>query len=384
MKNLSTFIRRFLLFNKRLFKKPSFIAILLLIPMLILSLSIVSKNEKIGVMTIALALENSADPTADEIVTKLINDNSLINFIKADSPDAAIRLVESNSADASWIFPDNMAKKIADFIEFPSERNSFILIIQREDNVFLNISHEKLGAALFPYVSLALCEDYIYRNILSSEDISSAEIEEYYNSVDAEGADLFEFFFANSDNDVQNSDKSNYLTSPMRGLLAILVALSGIAVAAYYIEDQTRGSFDYLRSRGNFVFSICYHSTAVVDTALTMLIALIITGLGVGLWRELAAITLYIVITVGFSILLRLIVRDLRYLCALAPALIITMAVLCPIFINPPSLPFIQFLLPPYYYMNMIYNEAFFIYTVIYAVIIYSSSYILYRIKERK
>ena len=156
-----------------------------------------SKNEKSGIMTIALALENDADPLADEIVSKLIDDDGLIIFIKAPSPDAAIELVESNSSDAAWIFPDDMSDKISDFVEFPSARNSFVIIVQREENIFLNISHEKLSAALFPYVSLSLSENYIYDNIISPDDMSSNKIKEYYDSVDAEGADLFEFVFAN-------------------------------------------------------------------------------------------------------------------------------------------------------------------------------------------
>lgn len=374
-------LRRFFILNKRLIKKPGFIAILLLVPILVVSLAILSNKDESGILTVALATEDRDDKISNEIVSDLLDEHGLVYFIRADSPEEAYELVQSGQADSAWIFPDEMEKKIEKFVKFPSDRNAFVLVVQREDNIFLRISHEKLNTALYPYLSLSLCENYIYREIMSPDDISSEEIKKYYDSINAEGEDLFLFVYANSEK--ADTEKTNYLLSPMRGLLSIMVVLGGFAVSMFYLQDESKGTFDRMPRGRRFLFSVGYHTVAVADVAIAALIALLISGLATSLLSEILSLVLYVIITVGFCMGLRLLCKDIRLIGALAPALTVVMAVLCPVFFPAPDLPFIQYLLPPYYYLNALYKPQFIGYMAIYALVIYAFDALIYRLRTR-
>ena len=70
-------------------------------------------------------------------------------------------------------------------------------------------------------------------------------------------------------------------------------------------------------------------------------------------------------------------------LAAVTPALIAGMTVLCPIFVNPPELPVLQYLLPPFYYLKAIHNSKFMGYMAIYAAVIYGVDWLLYRARSK-
>ena len=381
MNKIITFFQRFLILNKRILKKKVFLFILLLIPLSVASLAIASAGDS-GLITISLSAEDFNDPVASAVIDDLTGSDSLIHFIVADSPEDAIDLVGGGNADGAWIFPENMKDRIEDFANFPSDRNSFVLIIQREDSVFLKLSHEKLNSTLFPYISLAFCEDYIYDHLLTIDEISSQTIKEYYNSIKAEGEDLFQLVYAAGGVN-EDADDENYLLSPARGLVAILVMLGGLAAAMFYTSDESRGVFDRMPKGKRFVFAIEYHAVAVFDVAIAAFIAIIVGGFSIVFLYELASMLLYIIAVVGSCMLLRLVFYDIRILASITPALAIIMAVACPIFINPPSIPILQYLLPTFYYLNSIHRPEFLGYMAIFSVITYAASYMLYRIRTR-
>ena len=381
MDKIITFFQRFLILNKRILKKKIFLFILLLIPLSVASLAIASTGDS-GLITIALTAEDFSDPTASTVIDDLTTSDSLIHFVVADTPDEAIDLVEGGEADGAWIFPEDMQERIEDFANFASDRNSFVLVIQREDSVFLKLSHEKLNSALYPYISLAFCEDYIYDNMLTTDEISSQTIKEYYDSIKAEGADLFQLVYAEGGIN-ENTDEENYLLSPARGLMAILIMLGGLAAAMFYTSDESRGVFDRMPNGRRFAFAVEYHAVAVFDVALATFIAILIGGISVSFLYELASILLYIIAVVGSCMLLRLVFYDIRILASITPALAIIMAVACPIFINPPSIPILQYLLPPFYYLKSIHRPEFLGYMAIFSVITYAASYLLYRIRTK-
>ena len=87
MKTVLFTLKRAVILNKRLLKKPSFLVILLLVPLLVLLLGMAAKEES-GMLTIALAMEDKTDSTATEIVSALLKDNGLVHFVDTDSPKA--------------------------------------------------------------------------------------------------------------------------------------------------------------------------------------------------------------------------------------------------------------------------------------------------------
>ena len=382
MKKISTLLRRYFILNKRLFRKASFVVILLLVPVLVGAMAIVSRNSESGMLTVALAMQDNSDTIANDIITELSDNRGLILFERFETVKEASEAVEKGRADAAWIFSNDMDRKIKKFAAHTHPNNAFVVIIQREDNVLLRLSHEKLNTVLYPYISVALCGNYIYDHVLTLDDLPEEKLKEYYYSVNAEGEDLFEFVHMGDDTPVDVRE-SNYLTSPLRGLLAIMVVLSGFAVAMFYMQDEARGTFDRIPYRRRFVFSLSYHATAVVSTATVTFISLLLVGMAEFSLREITALLLYCLITVGFCMGARLLLRDIRILGVSTPVLVVAMTVLCPVFFNFAKIPAVQFLLPPYYYLNAIYSTKFILYMIIYALAVYGVDYALYRLQRK-
>ena len=380
MDKILTCLHRFLILTKRLLRKPGFVAILIMVPLLVAAMGIVSKSSDSGIVTVALAMQDADDATACAVVDDLTKNNRLINFVLCDTPTEAHALVEQGDVDAAWIFPADMSRKIQKFIAHPHHNNAFVAVVQREDSVMLRLSHEKLNAALYPHLSQATYKNYVVANLTLNE-LDDAQLDESYTAVNADGADVFRLVYAASEQ-VANDAETSYLLAPLRGLLAIMITLGGFAVAMFYMQDEARGTFDRLPLNRRFVFSLSYHASAVVCVALAALLALFITGLSVSFIREIAAMVLYCVITVGFCVGLRLICRDIRLLGALMPAMAVAMIVVCPVFLNIP-IPLAGYLLTPYYYLNAVYDASWLLYMLIYAVVIYAFDYALFRIRAR-
>lgn len=379
---LKTLFRRWLILNKRLLKKPSFVVILLLIPLLVGAMGIASTGEDVGLFTVALAAQDNEDELAQKVISSLTNGTQLFHFIVCESPDIASDLVENGKADAAWILAENLESRIDDFVNHMHRRNSFVVIVQREDNPLLRLTHEKLNAALYPHLSRALYQNYMYGNILTLNDLTPQQLEEYYNAVGSEGDDIFNFVYSNG-SDKSDSENTSFLLSPLRGLMAITMTLGGFAIAMFYTQDELRGTFDRLPIGKRFALSVAYHSTAVINMAVAVLIALFLTGMTTSVWRELASMTMYCIITVGFCMALRLICHDNRILGAVVPTVTVIMIVLCPVFFKISAVPIVPYLLPPYYYLNSIYNIEFFSHMAIYAVAVYTFDYVIYRIRSR-
>lgn len=380
MDKIITCLHRFLILTKRLLRKPGFVAILILVPLLVAAMGIVSKSSDNGVVTVALAMQDADDATARAVVDDLMQNSRLISFVLCDTPAEAHSLVERGDVDAAWIFPADMNGKMQKFTQHMHRNNAFVAVVQREDSVMLRLSHEKLNAALYPHLSRALYKSYAV-SYLTLGELDAQRLDDYYAAVNADGADVFRLVYAASEQAASDAD-SNYLLAPIRGLLAVMITLSGFAAAMFYMQDERRGTFDRLPPNRRFLFSLSYHAAAVVCVAVASLLALFITGFSVGSLREIAAMTLYCVIAVGFCVAARLILRDIRLLGALMPPLAVAMIVVCPIFLNL-EIPVLGYLLPPYYYLNAIYDALWLLYMTVYAAVIYAFDYALFRLRAR-
>ena len=224
MKKINDGIRSYFILSKRLLRKKSFVAILALVLLIVGALAFAANNGDSGIITVAVAAENSNDEIADGLMNTLLNEKGLVRFLHCDSPDSAGEAVERGQADAAWIFHDKLDEKIRKYVNNTNARNAFVTVIQREESVFLRLSHEKLNALLYPYVSRAL---FLER----AEDTFNGSLDnaiDYYYAVNADGSDLFEFVYVSDGgaDEVAESDDTSFLVSPLRGLLAVMVVLS--------------------------------------------------------------------------------------------------------------------------------------------------------------
>ena len=179
-------LKWFYILSKRLYKKWSFLVLLALIPLSVVLLSFSSSSTS-GFLNIALTYEDKSDAKAKEIVNDLKGSSSLVTFTVLDEKEDALNLIKTGKVDAVWIFPSDMQNKINTFVENKSEDSAVVQIIEREENVMLNLSREKLTGALYRHCATA---QYIYfarTELPELDNFSDEYILNYYNEYEMIG-----------------------------------------------------------------------------------------------------------------------------------------------------------------------------------------------------
>ncbi len=362
MKKMKRLLTWAWLLNKRLFRKPTFLVILLLIPVLVFGYGFVA-GEDSGMVTIVLAQEGK-DPLAEQTMKDLMGSSKLILFLEAESAQEAVDLVAHGKADAAWIFPEDMQQRAAEFAEQPDEDNAFVRVVQREEKVMLMLTREVLGGKL-----MDICAETIYLNFVRAQlpemkDATDEELLELYNSTSLSG-ELFSF----EQTDGTKVDKENadgYLMTPVRGLLGVVIVLCGMATAMYYVHDSRIGTFAWLPVRLLPAAELGCQMVSAVDVCLVALISLLSVGLTGPLGQEILVLVLYSLCVAVFSMLLRRLCGSIRSLGVMMPLLVVVMLLVCPVFFDLGALRAAQFLFPPTYFINAMYNSKYLLYMMAY------------------
>lgn len=350
MKRFRRFILWFALLLKRLLRRPAYLAVLLLIPVFALAIALFSREES-GVLRVALVREDPDDRAARAAVERLTDGESILLCREYENEESAREAVRRGKADAAWIFRADLEKKFDRFAQ--RGRASAVTVVEREDNVFLRLSREKLFAAIYPETSFALFADYLASE-LGAEELDRGTLRRYY----ASGTMADEILrFETVEGEAIDTGES-YLTAPLRGVMALLLVLCGMASGLYCYQEESRGSYVWLPARARRWLPLLSHFAAILPAALAALIAMALAGVAVSLGRELLLMLLYIPASALFCELLRCLCPRQEHYGALVPVLTVAMLVLCPIFLDLKLLQPLRLLLPPYWLLRAVWNGA--------------------------
>jgi len=368
--------------TKRLYKKAVFVLILVSIPVVVLALSIIA-NQDSGFVNVALAQEDSSDALSNEIIDELLNDKKLIRFSYFESPEAAKEAVEYGKSDAAWIFPAEMEERIEAFCESPAVGNYLVDVIEREENVMLRFTHEKLVGVLYKRCTENIYMSYIKEKLPELKDSSDTVFFEEYHSFDSKDK-LFEFAFPDGKNADRVLEDSNYLIAPVRGLLSVLVMICGMAAALYYMKDEKKGTFSLLSYRKKSLIELIGQFLAIINVGIVMMLAIFFVGINTTVLRELAILILFIISASLFCVLLRRILRSIKIFASLIPLFIVLMFGLCPVFFDFRQLNVLQNIFPPTYYIGAVNNDRYIILNLVYILILSLLISLLYLLEKRK
>ena len=165
MKSVKKFFLWFGLLNKRLLKKISFLLILCSIPLLVVAVNLMSKQEG-GILNIVVYAEDSEDELAQEIIDSLLSGEDIINYMEAESADEAGKLVQSGRADAAWIFPEGFQDEVDNYLKKGYLEEGIIQVVEKEDNVMLHLSREVLFGKLYSSLSYLVYERFVTEDLL--------------------------------------------------------------------------------------------------------------------------------------------------------------------------------------------------------------------------
>ena len=344
-------IRRFFLWyallTKRLVRRPAFLILLLCVPLLAGAMATVAKQDS-SIVTVALVCD-TGDPAARRTADRLLQADSLVRCTEYATEAEARAAVAGSRADAAWIFRDTASDEILRFASGRGTRGA-VLVVEREDTVFLRLAREQLAAALYPEASRSLFRSFLTERLHAPEDAPDAFFDAYYRTEVTDDAIIV---FSALDGG-ETSDGPGYLVAPVRGLLALLLVLTGLASAMYYDEEVRRETFLRLSAPARRFLPLLCHLTALLPMALAVMLALWAARLLGALPREAGLMLLYCLCAAAFSELVRKLCRTQARLGAATPVLLVLMLTLCPVFFDLNMLSPVRHLLPPFYYLNAV------------------------------
>lgn len=346
------------LLNKRLLKRPGFWAVLLAVPVLVLVLTLAASRNG-GVVRIAVGMEEPASPAARQVAQRLTERESVLETVLCESAEEARTLVETGRADGAWLLPSDLEERFERLTD--GEAVPLVTMVVQEDNVLLQLSREKLFAALYPDLSYALFAGFAESEL---QERSEEEIRKYYGIIHRNSRFVE---FAYSDGSPVDPMESSFLVTPVRGILALLILVGALVSAMYFAQEAE--AFVWMRRWKRFLLPFLCHLILTLDLAVAVLAALGLSGL-VSSWpRELGSMALYCLACAGFAEVLRSILRKPRRLGAALPPVLLAGLALCPIFLNVRRFRMVQFLIPTFLYLHGIRGGEFILYLAGYTVL---------------
>ena len=373
---MKQFLIRWYLLNKRLFKKPVFVAILCIVPLLILALGVTTAHTD-GFVKITLALEDPDDPVARQMTDMLMDSSGIVHFSMASSPEDAVDRVRYGEAGGAWIFRADLMDRIHDLIHDAGDKKC-VRIVEREETVALRLAREKLASVLSSESSFELmCQEYAQR---VSPDFDVEVMREYYRKAVGTG-EIFEFRYASGEL-IDDADTS-YLMLPIRGVLATAILLCGLAMAMFWIRDEEQMVFCRIPRAAQPAFELGYHLTGILDVAAVVLVSLYAAGMGGSLLRELISLLVYCMGSAVFVIFVRRLLRKSGRIAAVTPIIVAAMIVINPILFNLPFVHPLRVLTPVHYYLQANHNPAFILYGTLYFIVLGAIDYLLLKFSQR-
>ena len=365
MNQTKRLLRFFLLLCKRLYKKLTFVMLLVLIPVLVFGYGQTAQEES-GLLTVALASRTEQVESLTRQVWDELLESQVVRYIECASPQEARQLVEEGQADTAWIFEENMEEKIYDFVAKRSRTKAFLTIIEPESRVALKLARELLSGVMFPHCAETVYLRYIRENAPELAELTDAQLLEYYHNV-VFSDELFVFSDMEGNLQPPEEEQTNYLLAPVRGMLGVVAVLAGLATAMYYIRDEENGTFALIPLARRGIVEFGCQLISLVHVVAVALVSLALARQTQGLFREIAVALLYSLCVAGFSMLIRRLTGGIRGLGMATPLLVVVMLVVCPVFFDLGALRQLQYFLPPTYFVNGAYSGRFLALMALYA-----------------
>ena len=340
------------LLTKRLLRKPVFLFLLLCVPLLAGAMALVARQDS-SIVTVALVCDTD-DAAARRSAERLLRSDSLVRCTAYETEAEARDALSKARVDAVWIFGDRTSDELLRFVSGRGTRGA-VTVVEREETVFLRLAREQLAASLYPEASYTLFRTYLTERLGAPADAPDEFFDQYYQTRIAEDPIIIFSHIGGS----ESASAADYLVTPVRGLLALLLILTGLASAMYYDEDARREVFLRLPALLRRFLPLLYHLTALLPMGLAALLALWAAGLLGPLPREIGLMLLFCLSAAVFGELLRRLCRTRSRLGALIPVLMAGMLALCPVFLDLNILAPVRHLLPPFYYLNAVRSSAF-------------------------
>lgn len=380
MNRLTLLFKWYYAFTKRLLLKPSFMLVLLIVPAVVV-VSYFASNEERGLATIAIAAEDSKSASFEAIAKDLSSDSSAIIYKRYATREEAIQSIADGKSAYAWIFKDNFEERLASYAS--GEDIVLCEIICKEETMMSKVTSEKLFGVLYKHLSKELFLDFMREKSYPIDNANDAYLSEYFDSYASNiKSDIISFVFL--DDEDKKIEDANYLTSPLKGLLAACMLICCIAAMMYSLDDEKAGKYSMFAVSSRFFLHFTSVFSAAVLVAFVVYFSMLISGAVNHYFVDAVVLIFYALISTVFCVFLGIIFRSSKSLCVFLPVLTIVTITLCPVFVNIKGYEPLKNLLPAYHYLKSASDWQRICHMVAYFAVFLLVDIVIYKLLSRK
>ena len=344
-----------LLMTKRLMKKPSFIIILVLLPVILVMYRFIITEDDATIRACIYVPEGSEEFTtklADDLVTA----DFQAKFYLVDSEDDLYSDVIAGRAEVGYILPKDIRERF-----LTKNWDGAVTMVVSDSSQMAPFVNEFVTVVIYTDMMEEYITDYLVnRSGLTFEDGDIRPLVRESLRKHAGSGSLFDIsyrdYYKNEEVSREEVMSENYLMKPIRGTVALFVLLAGLAGLVFWFQDNAEGRFKVMSHEKRPVIN---YGSLLLPTALSAIVGMvciIIAGLCGNIFYELLTMLLYVIFVTGVCEIIRVIVPNVNAVCAAIPILAIASYLCCPILIDLkkvlPVVSYLRKILPPDYYLE--------------------------------
>ncbi len=361
-----------LLMTKRLMKKPSFIIILVLLPVILVMYRFIITEDD-GTIRACVYVPEGSEAFTEKLADNLADAEFSARFYLVDSEDDLYSDVIAGRAEVGYILPKDLKERF-----LTKNWDSAVRMVVSDTSQMAPFVNEFVTVVIYTDMMEEYIADYLVNRSgleLSDEEIRPIIRENLLKQADS--GSLFDIayrdYYKNEEVSREEVMAENYLMKPIRGTVALFVLLAGLAGLVFWFQDNAEGRFKVMSHEKRPVIN---YGSLLLPTALSAIVGMVcilIAGLCGNIFLELLTMLLYVIFVTGVCEIIRVIVPSVNAVCAAIPILAIASYLCCPILIDLkkvlPVVSYLRKILPPDYYLETFNGTALWVLAVATAVV---------------
>lgn len=352
---------RLWLLTKRLAKRPLYLAILLLMPIMTLLLSRSQGGESVGIKAYLYTEQEDMD-----FVQELLEaEPRIITFAMAESEEALKQAVLTKEADCGYVFPADFSDRLA-----ADDWKRSVRLYCGEDVMIPMLVNEVVYTAVFRAYSENTFMDYaktVFAEAAGGGLEAQKQAGELLNLYLTNGSTFSFSYHGTMPQAGQLSNESEEMLPgeqqeanlmenvvPVRGMLALFMMLCACCGLVDYKRDREAGRLIWTRHR--FMIQLMMILLPTIAAAVISLLCMFASGVWNGFIIEITNVMIYICLLAVYTVVWGILFRSEHAVVASVPFLLLATILFCPIFWNLKSvLPIFQVmekLFPVSWYLN--------------------------------
>lgn len=341
---MKRFFTWFFYLSKRQLMSVFFIIILLIMPICSVLLKEVANSLEASI-TIGIIDENNTE-LSYKFIDALEKNTGIVSYVKYNNREHLEKDLLDKRIQCGYVIVNNFDIKLTS-----GDNKQLIEIVSTPDNTIALLSNEILFAKLFEEMGYyTLLEDIKDSNIfegITDEDYKALK-EEYDTFIDS--GKTFRFNYSSTSGTYISSgniDVLSYITTPIRGIVALFIFIGALSGGFTYLKDKKNGFKSYM----------CLYDITipVIFVSISGIISITFSGITKSLVTETLTIIAYDAIIILFTFMLLRFINNSAIYCSTIPIFTIGSLVCSPIFINLATFfPFVRviriFFMPTHYY----------------------------------